>query len=373
MQLLPFRATLPRLEFVTSPQAFFDSVKEDYIELAESGFFATEAQDGFFIYQIEKNAKLYTGIIAMIDMAKHNSEEVIPHEKTLAKKEQRQITLLLKRKATVKPILLTYPPVDQISFLQHQLSQDQPHVSVYFQDQQEKHSLWAIYDTPSQQQIHDLFERLVPKTFIADGHHRCATAKRLSNGKQNSPFSKVLCGLFPSTELEIHDFNRVIDAFTDCSPTYFMARLSQYCDIKPLEAAYKPSQKHELVLLVQKEWYQLRWKPFILDQVGYQGDVLDTQLINDIILHQILGIRNVSSNPRVRYIEGPKGLQGIYQATQEKPYRIGLAMYPIQAEELFRLTSGKTILPAKSTWFEPRLKNGIVNFKYESPVNKHNH
>ena len=78
MQLLPFRATLPRLEFVTSPQAFFDSVKEDYIELAESGFFATEAQDGFFIYQIEKNAKLYTGIIAMIDMAKHNSRTFKP-------------------------------------------------------------------------------------------------------------------------------------------------------------------------------------------------------------------------------------------------------------------------------------------------------
>ncbi|MEO0341005.1 MAG: DUF1015 family protein, partial [Bacteroidota bacterium] len=312
-----------------------------------------------------KSGKLYTGIIAVVDMAVSGTNEIIPHEKTLAKKEQRQITLLLKRKATVKPVLLTYPPVDQISFLQHQLSQGEPHISVYFQDQQERHSLWSIYDANAQEKLRDLFFRFVPKTYIADGHHRCATAKKLSNGNQNSPYSKVLCGLFPSTELEIHDFNRVVDAFTSCSPTYFMARLSQYCDIKPIESAYKPKQKHELLLLVQQEWYQLRWKSFILDQVGYKGDVLDTQLINDIILHQILGIRNVSSNPRVRYIEGPKGLQGVYATTQEQPYRIGLVMYPIQAEELFRLTSANTILPAKSTWFEPRLKNGIVNLKYE--------
>ena len=121
MQLHPFRATIPNLKFITSPDAFFSSVKEDYLEYAASGFFQTTEQPALYIYQIEKHGRIFSGLVAGVDMDRNSDREIIPHEQTLSTKEQRQIHLLLKRKATVKPILLTYETVNGINFLLHEL------------------------------------------------------------------------------------------------------------------------------------------------------------------------------------------------------------------------------------------------------------
>ena len=208
-------------------------------------------------------------------------------------------------------------------------------------------------------------QTLVPKAYIADGHHRCATAKRLSQGKNHSPFSKTVCAFFPSSDLEIHDFNRVIDTFIDISPTYFMARLSQYCNIQAMDLPYKPRKKHELLLYIKQEWYQLHWKPSIFEQGRFQADSLDSLLLNEIILKEILGIEDISNSPRINYIEGPRGLSGLQKATLEKDTQIGIALYPVQTYELFELADQSIILPPKSTWFEPRLINGLINFQYD--------
>ncbi|GAB5553794.1 MAG: DUF1015 domain-containing protein [Saprospiraceae bacterium] len=365
MQLLPFRATLPNLKFITAPEAFFSTVKEDYLEYAASGFFTNTEDPGFYIYRIEQGHKIFTGLIACVDMQADGGQHIIPHEQTLATKEQRQIHLLLKRKATVKPVLLTYQAQDKINFALHQFCQSLPILDLTFERAQQKHTVWAVTRQEDQKAIRDLFNAFVPKAYIADGHHRCATAKRLSQGKQHSPFSKTVCAFFPSSDLEIHDFNRVIDAFSDCSPTYFMARLSQYCNIQVVDAPYKPRKKHELLLYINKEWYQLEWKSSIFGEDQFDPKSLDSLLLNEIILKEILGIEDISNSPRISYIEGPKGLKGLQKKTVEKDTRIGIALYPVQTHELFDLADRSVILPPKSTWFEPRLINGLINYQYD--------
>lgn len=365
MQLLPFRATLPNLKFITAPEAFFSTVKEDYLEYAASGFFTNTSHEGFYIYRIEQGTKIFTGLIACIDMQEDGGQSIIPHEQTLATKEQRQIHLLLKRKATVKPVLLTYQAQDKINFAIHQFCKNEPILNLTFERAKQKHTVWSIIDPKDQMIISDLFKTLVPKAYIADGHHRCATAKRLSEGKNHSPFSKTVCAFFPSSDLEIHDFNRVIDAFTDCTPTYFMAKLSQYCDIQAVDAPYKPRQKHELLLYINQEWYQLKWKQRIFQSGIFTPDSLDSLLLNEIILKEILGIEDISNSPRITYVEGPKGLKGLQKKTLDKNTRIGIALYPVQTHELFDLADRSVILPPKSTWFEPRLINGLINFQYD--------
>lgn len=362
MQLQPFRATIPNLKFITSPDAFFSSVKEDYLEYAASGFFQTTEQRAFYIYRIEKGGRAFSGLVAGIHIDQTTDQEVIPHEQTLSVKEQKQIHLLLKRKATVKPVLLTYETVDRINFLMNELSQSDPLLSVTFKRNQEKHLIWQVTDPHYIEQLQTLFQERVPRIYIADGHHRVATARRLSNGHQPSPFGKTICALFPTTDLEIHDFNRVIDAFTDTSPTYFMARLSKYCEIEYQAKARKPRQKHELLLLVNKEWYRLRWKPMVFEQ--FEEDTLDALLLNELILKDILGIQEVSNSPRISYIEGPKGLDGLKKAVAKKETHLGIALYPVQTHELFKLANEKVVLPPKSTWFEPRLINGLINYQY---------
>jgi uncharacterized protein (DUF1015 family) len=362
MQLHPFRATIPNLKFITSPDAFFSSVKEDYLEYAASGFFRTTAQSALYIYRIEKHGRVFSGLVGGVDMHQKSDQEIIPHEQTLSTKEQRQIHLLLKRKATVKPILLTYQTVDRINRLLHELSLSEPLLTVSFRGRKERHMVWAVEHDTHIQQLQDLFAKDVPRAYIADGHHRCATAKRLSNGQQASPFGRTICALFPTTDLEIHDFNRVVEAFTSTSPTLFMAQLSGYCTIDPLPRPQKPSQKHELTLYINQEWYRLRWKPVVFKRF-HQG-TLDALLMNELILRDILGIQEVSNSPRIDYVEGPKGLEGLMRGVEKNKNSIGIALYPVQTHELFKLANEKVILPPKSTWFEPRLINGLINYQY---------
>ncbi|HKK75494.1 MAG TPA: DUF1015 family protein [Saprospiraceae bacterium] len=362
MQLHPFRATIPNLKFITSPDAFFSSVKEDYLEYAASGFFQTTEQPALYIYQIEKHGRVFSGLVAGVDMDRNSDREIIPHEQTLSTKEQRQIHLLLKRKATVKPILLTYETVNGINFLLHELCQNEPLLAVSFRGEKERHIIWALKDPDKIQQIQTLFDQQVPRVYIADGHHRCATARRLSNGQQSSPYGRTICALFPTTDLEIHDFNRLIEAFTSISPTFFMAQLSRYCIIEYLSSPQKPDRKHELVLYLNEEWYRLRWKRSVFER--FHQETLDALLMNELILRDILGIKDVSNSPRIDYIEGPKGLEGLKRGVDKNNNNIGIALYPVQTHELFKLANERVILPPKSTWFEPRLINGLINYQY---------
>lgn len=362
MQLHPFRATIPNLNFITSPDTFFSSVKEDYLEYAASGFFQTTEQPAFYVYQIQKYGRVFSGLVAGVDMHRNNDQEIIPHEQTLSTKEQRQIHLLLKRKATVKPILLTYETVERINIVLQESCQRDPLLAVSFREQTERHTIWAIQDVAQVSQLQELFARQVPRVYIADGHHRCATARRLSNGRQASPYSRTICALFPTTDLEIHDFNRVIEVFPYTSPTLFMAQLSQYCTIDYLSHPQKPTQKHELVLYINQEWYRLRWKPSVFER--FDEDTLDALLINELILRDILSIQDVSNSPRIDYVEGPRGLEGLIRRVDKKKNNIGIAVYPVQTHELFKLANEQVILPPKSTWFEPRLINGLINYQY---------
>lgn len=362
MQLHPFRATIPNLKFITSPDAFFSSVKEDYLDYAASGFFRTTEHSALYVYQIEKHGRVFSGLVAGVDMHQNSDREIIPHEQTLSTKEQRQIHLLLKRKATVKPILLTYQTVDPINHLLKQYCQEEPLLAVSFKGQKERHVIWALTDASAIQRIQKLFDQWVPRVYIADGHHRCATARRLSNGHQASPYGRTICALFPTTDLEIHDFNRIIEAFITTSPTYFMAQLSKYCTIEYLSQAQKPGQKHELVLYINQEWYRLRWKSSIFER--FHQETLDALLMNELILRDILGIKDVSNSPRIDYVEGPKGLAGLKKGVDQNKNTIGIALFPVRTHELFKLADEKVILPPKSTWFEPRLINGLINFQY---------
>lgn len=363
MQLHPFRATIPNLKFITAPDAFFSSVKDSYLDYRSSGFFQTTEQAAFYVYQIEKQGRIFSGLVVGVNIGADSDQQIIPHEQTLATKEQRQIQLLLKRKAMIKPVLLTYEAVDTVNDLLHNLCQESPLLEVAFRKEEEQHRVWIIQAADAIRQLQQLFGQSVSRLYIADGHHRCATARRLSSGPQASPYGMTICALFPTTDLEIHDFNRVIDAFSTISPTRFMAQLSRYCTIEDMAHPEKPGQKHELTMYVHQEWYRLRWRKEVFAR--FDTGTLDALLLNELILGDILGIKNISNSPRIDYVEGPRGLSGLRRRVDQQKNNIGIALYPVQAHELFHLADERVILPPKSTWFEPRLINGLLNYQYE--------
>lgn len=361
MNLRPFQAVFPRTDYITSSEHFFSTVKEDYNEFEESGFFEKSPREGFYVYQIRQGEQYFTGLVACTDINDYNEGKILKHEKTLSAKEQQQIHLLLKRKAQVKPILLTYPKNERISdLLKSQIENQKATVEINFEQLDETHRFWAITDGKMLQKIREMFKKEVPYIYIADGHHRTSATALMYDRTGGESFKSVLCAFFETTELQIFDFNRVIEGLNEVSPTWFMAKMSQLFDIQELSVPTKPSKKHEITLFVNKEWYKLTWRKEVLETYKNEPVLLDVMLLNEKVLTDILGIEDVRTDLRVKYIEGPKGVDGVKGKTIKSEGRIGFCLYPVDMSDFIKISDlGKT-LPPKSTWFEPRIKNGLI-------------
>lgn len=369
MRITPFQAIYPRLNFITSTDSFFDSVKEEYNHHLANGFFLRTDEEGVYLYEIVGRERNYIGLIANIDLEDYAEGKIKKHEQTMTEKEQLQIQLLLRRKAIVKPVLLCYPQVDAIKhWLLEQKQKSEPFLEAFFERNQETHRIWQVTNETAVKNIRKLFANQVAKAYVADGHHRIAAAAILRRNMADQPggqrYGRLLCALFGSDQLEILDYNRVVDGLHDLSPTKFMALLSRYFNIKPLTGPAPPRRKHELTMFLQKEWYRLRWRKRVLKKHKHREVLLDTMLLNEHILGEILGMEDVRKDTHVEYVIGPLGLEGLRKKTLQSPYNVGFALHPIYLKDMMQLVDFGQVLPPKSTWFEPRMKNGLIVYPF---------
>ncbi|MCB9265931.1 MAG: DUF1015 domain-containing protein [Lewinellaceae bacterium] len=369
MHIKPFQAVYPNLDYVTSPDSFFNSVREEYPEYAGNGFFTKTAQEAIFIYRIKTPERHYTGLVACTDIRDYLEGHIKEHEHTLPAKEQQQIQLMLRRKAAIKPVLLAYKRVEAISnWIEAYIIRRSPFFEVETEEAGEHHFLWEVRDGQAIRDIQSLFEQYVPWSYIADGHHRTSTTALLHGrpmmGKQKSDFSLLLCALFPSSDIDILDFNRVVYGLNGLSKTAFMAHISRYFEIGFLDEPGKPSEKHQLTMYFNREWYSLRWKENILDQYAGEEVVLDAMLLDDCVLANVLGVEDVRTDQRILYVEGPRGVEGILQAVSKGEEGVAFCLFPVKLEELMRVADAGKAMPPKSTWIEPRMKNGLLVREY---------
>lgn len=365
MQISPFKASFPAWEKLTSTQDYFSSVKEKYADLSGKGLFRRSDQPACYIYQIRTPSRYHTALIACTDIRDYLQGDIRKHEHTLAPKERKQVDLLQQRSAAVKPVTLAYPDVEPINLILREYStRIEPDFSI--RDGEQTHLIWAVEEKIGIQKLQSLFREKVPCAYIADGHHRsAATARRFLDSGEDERFGQLLCAFFPASELEIHDFNRVVKHLGDQSHASFIARLSEVLHIRPLGQARKPRKKFYMLLYLGQEWFELAWKEEVLRAYLHQKVVLDAQLLNRYVLKDILGIENVRHDPRLSYIEGPSGLDALRQKVDKDPARrVAFGLYPVQLEEMFTVADSREELPPKSTWFEPRMKNGLIVLTY---------
>lgn len=363
MHIKPFQASFPRLEYITSNDSFFNSVKEEYRDYYESGFFQQAEEQALYVYQIKSKEQTFTGLIACTEIRDYLEGHILKHEKTLAEKEQKQIQLILKRRAAVKPVMLTYPEVTEIeNWLQSIVESQAPFL--VFDFKYDQHILWKIKDISQTEQIVKLFEEQVSDVFIADGHHRTSSVAALyQRGIKHHPgedYSMLLSAFFSNRQLQVQAFNRVIDGLHETTLTTFMARLSQLFDIAVLDKPNLPSRKQEIIMFVNREWFCLRWKIRVLEEQKGAENLIDTALLNELVLGPILNIGDVRTDLRIEYVEAPKGINGIQKRTLASDYHVGFILFPIDLEDLFTIVQTGHVLPPKSTYFEPRMKNGLI-------------
>jgi uncharacterized protein (DUF1015 family) len=364
MNIFPFNAAFPKVDLITSPSSFFSNIKHQYREYRRSGFYEDILDQGLYIYQIHRAHGKHRGLICSTAIADLKDGLVLKHEKTLASKEQQMMHLLLKRKAFVKPVLLAYHSVAKIDkILDNHIAGNDPMLDVTFKDKKERHIVWAITEKPVVAKLIKLFAS-VSKSYIGDGHHRTTTVALLNQstdlGDDAKKYARLLTAYFPFSELQILDYNRVIDIAEIMSGIKFMALMSKYFVIKKVLKASKPKEKHVITMYIDEQWYKLKWRSKYIDEKKHDGLVLDSALINKYVFGKILGIEDVRVDQRIKYYSGLEPYRKIMKQVNRSELGVGFFILPVAPEELTKISDKGQVLPPKSTWFEPRLVSGIV-------------
>ncbi len=354
IHIQPFEAILPKINMIHAPDSFFTQVKEQYQGLAKAGYFQKEASKAVFVYRIEGALGSHLGLLAALPVQDYLDGNVLKHEQTLAAKEEKTAKLVLDRGAMIKPVVLTYRPVEAITALLNEIAATAPSYKIALKSG--KHTFWKVTDATTIDTLQGAFSSHVEKTYIADGHHRVASAANLfTHTKQHE---HILSAFFATTELNIWDYNRMVEGLNNQSPLTIMAKLCDVCHITPLEKMAAPRKKHELAMYLDGQWFSLRWRKEVLENCTGIAGQLDSNLLNEHILKTILGIADIRTDFRVTYWEGVKGLDVLTQRGRVPV--VSFALFPVSTEDFLNLADNDEIMPPKSTWFEPRIKNGLI-------------
>jgi uncharacterized protein (DUF1015 family) len=363
MTIFPFAASYPQLDKIKDISFFVEDVREDYKQYKENIFKQHETA-AIFLYLIQTPLRKHWGIISTMAVADYIAGKIQKHENTIESKEKQQGQLLLERKAIVKPVLLTYTEVDAISSAISALTENvAPSSIIDFEADRQVHKFWKI-DAPNDvQMLQDLFKTHVPLVYIADGHHRIEASRWLHEwGKKDATLPRheaFLCALFSSDALDICAFHRNVQFRDTLSEADFLSQIAEYADIEKMGKPIFPRHKFELGLYISNEYYTLNWKKEYLKNTDNQAVALDVNFLNQYIFKNILGIENIRTDKRISYLEGPLKLKDIIKKTQ-RPGEAVLLMYPVALSDLMAISDAGQVMPPKSTWFEPRMRNGIL-------------
>ncbi|MFK7798135.1 MAG: DUF1015 family protein [Aureispira sp.] len=369
----PFRAALPDLTDIISFDDFFGSAKRKFPLYLSDGIYQQNKNAAVYIYRVKRAHRSHTGVLACADVKDYINGLIKRHENTLAAKEAKMMRLFEERQALIKPILLTYPNVLEIDAIVNRItSSNSPSFSIPFQD--EEHLFWEINDKIRIDALKVLFKDNIKETYICDGHHRAKTSEifyrryieNQAPDDKNTEFNNMLVAYFPASEIEIHNYNRVIASLDNLSEEDFLQQLKQYYKIKKVEHSHTPLHQYNMGMLLDRQWYKLELLSKYHPKAGTPtNETLDVHFLNKFVLEGILNIEDVRTEPDIKYIEGPKGAFGLERRVREGRAKVGFNLYPVALEDLIKISDEQDTLPPKSTWIEPRMRNGLIAHLYK--------
>lgn len=347
---------------IYAPQVY-EKAKENLLALEQSGKLIQDSKPCLYIYRQVMNGRAQTGLVGCASIDDYLNNVIKKHEFTLAKKEQDRINHVNITDANTGPIFLTYRRDDTVTGEVNRWIRS--HAPLYdFVHGNINHTVWLMDDNAVIATLEKAFKN-VASLYIADGHHRCASAVKVGQMRRrekpdytgNEEFNFFLAIAYPDNELEIMDYNRVVKDLNGYSFEAFTAAVSEKFDISPLPARRSPREKHCISMLYGKQWYQLKAKPGTFNE-NDPVEQLDVSILQNNLLQPILGIDDPKTNDRIAFIGGIRGLQELERRVNDD-MALAFAMYPTTTEDLMAIADAGAIMPPKSTWFEPKPLSGI--------------
>lgn len=373
MNIHAFRASVPSLDRIFNSSLFFSKAKHLYPVYYKNGYFSKLNSDALFVYRQRSATGSHIGIMAATHIQDYFEDRIIKHEETIESKEEKMVRLFEERNGQIKPVLMAYPTVSEISiFLKNIIETREPDQKIDYKEAE--HDFWFLDKPEDYEYIKRLFKEKIGKAYIADGHHRAATLARyykyaldrLKVLPENSPYNYLFCAFFGTDELTIGDYNRVLKVPSDFDADNFLQQLKSVADIIPISEPAKPSEKHELSMAIGKEWFQIKWKSDILEAETSRLKRLDVSLLNQYIFNDILNMNDIRSVDQVSYIGGDKGVEGVVEKIKTMDSRtLSFMLYPISTNDFMQIVDTEGVMPPKSTYFMPRIHNGFLTLMFD--------
>jgi uncharacterized protein (DUF1015 family) len=351
---------LPETVDVHSEKVYLKA-KENLTAFIARNILFKESKPCYYIYQLTMNGRTQTGLVCGSSVNDYENGLIKKHEFTRPEKELDRINHIKTTGAQTGNVFLAYKNVAEIDALfENFIAEKSPNYSFLAEDDI-NHNIWVVNDEQAIENITNLFKTQVPASYIADGHHRAASAAKVRavlGNEASTDADYFLTTLFPSNQLHIMDYNRVVKDLNGNTPEEFLTKIEANFSVSKVNEAFRPQEIHTFGLYLNKQWYKLTANTNIIktDVLG----VLDVNIMQDNILTPILNIIDQRTDKRIDFVGGIRGLNALEKRVDSGEMALAISLYPVSIEQLFDVADSGEVMPPKSTWFEPKLRDGLL-------------
>ncbi|HLO72004.1 MAG TPA: DUF1015 family protein [Flavipsychrobacter sp.] len=348
-------------------QQVYDKAKENLDHMVADGVMFQDNEPCYYIYELVMDGRSQTGLICGSSLEDYNNGIVKKHEFTRPEKELDRINHIKTTRAQTGIVFLAYNDNNDVNTIIENWKKDHKPTYDFTAEDGIKHTLWVVDEYPKVASITRIFDEQIPATYIADGHHRAASAAKVAhemaeNGLSISgdeSFNYFITCVFPESQLKILDYNRVVKDLNGMSSADFINSLKNDFEVsEPMKTAYRPAQPHEFGMYIDGKWYKLTVKAgtFSNDPIG----ILDVSILQNNVLSKLLNINDPRTDKRVDFVGGIRGLGELEKRVNSGDMAAAFSCYPVSLKQLFDIADSGNVMPPKSTWFEPKLRDGLV-------------
>ncbi len=346
-------------------------VKNQFKKFVRKKIFLRDEKPCYYLYRQVKEGNEFVGIIACTSIDDYINGVIKIHEQTLTTREEKLKDYLEVCEFNAEPVLFCYPNDEAIDSISDEIAKTRPDYDFTMTDKV-RHTVWVIDSSKTVKQIAERFAT-IPNIYIADGHHRSASATLLGKLRRSTnksytgeeAFNYYLGVFFPETHLKIYDYNRIVKDLNNLTVNELIYNLQNNFTITEIKAAdYKPTQNHEISMYVDNTWYSLKAKDSIYNAKD-PIDSLDAAILTKYILSPILNISDLKTDKRIGFIPGVKGSKELKKQVDEGIATVAFGLYPVTMEHLKWIADTNNIMPPKSTWVEPKMRSGLVIYSLE--------
>ena len=348
----------------------YEKAAENFKKFQDKGWLVQDDKDNYYIYAQTMNGKTQYGLVVCAYVDDYLNGVIKKHELTRRDKEEDRMKHVRVNNANIEPVLFAYPDNTVLNDLIMRYAKTEPEYDFIAPVDGFRHQFWIISDSKDIDVVTKEFAKM-PALYIADGHHRSAAAalvgaekaKQNPNHKGTEEYNYFMAVCFQASQLTILDYNRVVKDLNGLSSEDFLNALKKNFEVEEKGTEiYKPNHLHNFSLYLDGKWYSLTAKPGTFDDKDPIG-VLDVDISSRLILDEILGIKDLRSDKRIDFVGGLRGLEELKRRVDSGEMRMALALYPVTMKQIMDIADSGKIMPPKATWFEPKLRSGLIIHK----------